>query len=122
MRTLTDDVHAALDAAGLTVGRSTGEGLTAPFVVVYPLIQSRDGSLSDAFSDVTKFYEARCVGVGEEQAEWLADEVEAALHVSALVLTELTRSGLSRDDDTAAPPLFTVYVRARFRTYAPEAV
>ena len=120
MRTLTDDVISVLETGGLSVGDATGSGLAVPFVVVYPLIQDRDGAISDPFSDLDKWFQTSCEGETREQSEWLADKVETLLAASALVVVELTRTGTIRDDTTGAPSRFKTFVRARIRAYAPS--
>lgn len=125
MRTLTDDVIAVLEDGGLTVGDGRGGELvdgtftsfTAPFVVVYPLTQTRDGSLADAFSDIAKWFELIGQAETREQAEWVADEAESLLHASNLVVVAFTRSSVGRDDTTAGPPLFAAWCRTHIRSH-----
>lgn len=126
MRTLTDQTIDALRDGGLAVGDGNdtdwpdggGSPLVPPFVVVYPLVQTRDGTLDVAFSDVDKWIQISCVATGRQQAEGTADQVEALLAASDLVLVELVRSGTVRDDTTGSSPLFTCAVRARLRAHA----
>lgn len=126
MRALTDQVIAVLKAGALTVGDGVGNtkvdgsgvALTPPFVVVYPLVQTRDGSLEDAWSDVDKWFQITGEGVRRDQAEWLGDRVEELLIASDLVVVELTRTEAARDDSTGADSRFKTHVRARIRAYA----
>ena len=117
MRTLTDTVIGVLEAE-LTVGDGTGEGLTTPYVVVYPGTQSRDGTLDDGWSDVAKTFLAICEGTSREQAEWMADKVESLLTGSALVVVAVNRADVNRDDTTGDPSRWKAPVRVRVRDYA----
>lgn len=113
MRVVTDDVKAVLEAGGLTVGDGTGDGLTVPYVVLYPLGDGFDapgfgGSLAKPWGQLDGAYQATCVGASREQAEWLADRVyELMVADTSLGWVQLEPSGpVRRDDTTAGPPLF----------------
>lgn len=119
MRTLTSDLVAVLEGGGLTVGKATGAGLTPPFVVVYPLVQQRDGSFENPWSDVRKFYEIIGEGTTLEQAEWLADRVQSLLAASDLVVVSLEIARVDRDDTTGSPSRFKAWTRAELLAHAP---
>lgn len=128
MRTLTDEMIDVLVDGGLRVGDGNdtdqvdggGIPLAVPYVVVYPLVQTRGGTLTEPFSDIDKWHQATCIAASREQVEWLADRTESLLDTSDLVLTELVRSEAHRDDATAGPPLFICAVRARLRAHSPQ--
>lgn len=118
MRSLTDAFIAVLEAGGLQVGDGSSDGLTVPYVVVYPFPQTRDGSIGDPFSDVAKWMGATGWGKSRYQAEWVADRVEQLLDESDLVITEMVRDEAVRDDTTAQPSLWMAPCRALLRAYA----
>jgi hypothetical protein len=117
VRTLTDEVLQILRGGGLTVGDATGEGLTPPYVVVYPLTQLRDGSHADPWEDVDKAFQVTCEAVSRQQAEWLADRCDLLLLGSPLVVRPIARPDVVRDDTTGDPSRFKAYPRYRIRTY-----
>ena len=119
MRTLTDAVLDALTADDSDVGDGTGEGLTPPFRVLYPLTQRRDGTVADGWSDVAKGFQVTCEGTSRQQAEWWADHTEDQISGSALVATLSPRPETVRDDTTAEPSRWKAYVRFQVRTYWP---
>ena len=121
MRTLTDDVLDVLRADGSEVGDGTGEGLEAPFRVLYPLPQTRDGSLHDPWSDVAKWFQVTCEGTSRQQAEWWADHTDAQLVASDLVVTIQQRPEVVRDDTTGDPARWKAYPRYQVRDYAAKA-
>lgn len=117
MRTLTDDVIDVLEAGGLIVGDSTGEDLTPPYVVVYPLTQSRDGTWGGPWEDVQKAFQVTCEGTSRSQAEWLADTCDSLMLASALVVVPEPRADIVRDDTTGDPSRWKAYPRYRIRTF-----
>lgn len=118
MRALTDDLIAVLEAGGMSVGDGKG-GLTPPFVVVYPLIEQRDGSFADAFSDVRKFYELVCEGEDRWQSEWTADRAKTLIAQSALVAADLMTVRTDRIDATGSPSRFQTWVRVELLAHSP---
>lgn len=122
MRSLTDDLIAVLEAGPLTVGDGKGPGTDPPFITVYPLVQTRDGSHADAYSDVAKWYELVCEGADRWQSEWLADRAEILVARSALVVREMTRSRTDRIDATAEPSRFQTWVRVELLAHSPTGV
>jgi hypothetical protein len=117
VRVLTDEVKSILTAGGLTVGDGTGEDMTPPYVVLYPLGQDRDGSYDAAWEDVEKRFQVTCEAVSRQQAEWLADRCDDLMLASPLVLTLEFRPGVIRDDTTGDPPRFKAYAIYKIRTY-----
>jgi hypothetical protein len=120
MRTLTDIVIDILADGGLTVGDGTGEGLTPPFVVVYPLPQSRGGTLAEPWEDVNKTFQVTCEAVSRQQAEWLADRAtELLLAADGLIghVRPDVRPEVRRDDTTGDPSRFKAWPRFRISTY-----
>ena len=118
MRTLTNAVLAVLTADDSDVGDGTGEGLTPPFRVLYPITQRRDGTLGDAWSDVAKSFQVTCEGTSRQQAEWWADYTDQQLLASDLVVTLLPRPEVVRDDTTGDPSRWKAYPRYQVRTFA----
>ena len=116
MRTLTDDV---LTVLGAEVGDGTGEGLEPPFRVLYPLPQSRGGTLDDGWSDVTKQFQVTCEAGSRGLAEWWADRTEDQLVGSDLVLSWIQRAETVRDDTTGDASRWKAYVRFQVRSYWP---
>lgn len=114
MRTITDAAIGVLESGGLTVGDGTGKGLTAPFVVTYPLGDIRDGSIGQPWERVRASLQFTCVGVSREQAEWLHDRVVTLMTAASQDLghVEVEPSGaVVRDDDTGTAALFYAYPR-----------
>jgi hypothetical protein len=120
VRTLTDHVLDILRTGGMTVGDGTGEGLTPPYVVVYPLTQVRTGTLEDPWEDVGKGFQVTCEAVSRQQAEWLADRVDALMLTSGWVVRLLPRPEVRRDDTTGGPSRFKAWPRYRIDTYSEE--
>lgn len=118
MRTLTDDIIGVLEAGGLTVADGIAEGLDPPYVVVYPLVQTRDGTWSDAWSDVGKTFQVTCEAVSRQQAEWLADRCDDLIAASDLVAVIAPRAEVVRDDTTGADSRFKAFPRYRIRTFS----
>lgn len=88
VRVHTDALIAALGGAGLTVGdgirnsRADGKGTTLPppCVVVYSMPSNlRQPTLDDWTAHQRLAYQLTGVGNDRQQAEWVADECEAAL-------------------------------------------
>lgn len=123
-------------AAVAGIGRPTGLALpptgaledlvagTGPgYYIVYPIPGgSRDGSVKDPWADVTLHYQITCVDRGPEGARWLSDQLEAALasvtvpNRYVMSVAPTSPSGVWRDDDTAAQPLFSSTPSFRIRT------
>lgn len=122
MRSLTDDLIAVLDAGGLTVGDGKGPGTDPPFVTVYPLIETRDGSFADGWSDVRKFYEMVCEGRDRWESEVTADKAKTLVARSALVVADITTSRTDRNDATAAPSRFQTWVRVELLAHSPTTI
>lgn len=120
MRALTDQVLDVLRADGrFAVGDAEGPDVEPPYVVCYPLVEERDGSFADPFSDVRKFYELICAGADRWQSEWVADQAKAALEASDLVLVDMTTVRTDRDDTTGSPAEFKTWVRIEVRSTIP---
>lgn len=122
-RSLTQSLIDTLTAGGLTVGDATGEGLTPPFVVVYPIAgETFDGTVGDTWSEVDKPFQPTCVGADRWQAEWLADRVRDLL-LEATGVTWRARplpgGGVARDDETGGPPQFLAYPRFVLNSWLP---
>ena len=114
MRSITADVIAVLEAGGLTVGDATGQGLTPPYVVAYPLGDLRDGSIGQPWERIRAGYQFTCVGGDRWQAEWLHDKcVELMIAASqSLGHVQVEPSGaIARDDDTGGPSIWMAYPR-----------
>lgn len=118
MRTVTDQAIAVLEDGGLTVGDGTGKGLAVPYVVVYPLGETRDGTLGAPWSEIRSGLQPTCVGVTREQAQWLEDRVIALLTAhDGDWWVEVEPSGpMARDDDTGGVSLFYAYPRFTLHT------
>lgn len=110
-RTLTDDIIAHLEAAGLTVGDGdrtddAGTQLALPCVVVHPAGGAPlDGTLANPREDAESAVQVDSVGSTRRQAEWAFDEARAAMF-SGLSVTGRTvqwvenglQQGVQRDD------------------------
>lgn len=118
MRSLTQQVLDVLAGGGLTIGDGEGPG-DPPYVVVYPLVEERDGSFEHPFSDVRKFFELVCGGGDRWQSEWVADRAKALLDASDLVLVDMTTVRTDRDDTTGSPAEFKTWVRIELRATIP---
>lgn len=121
-RTLTDDVIAALQAEGLTVGDATGEGLSEPYVVVFPIQGTLTGTMGNPYEDGRQAVQITSVGVSRRQAEWARDKARAVMLAgfpvtgTTLQLVHLDiDSGVRRDDDVE-PPVFIATERFRLFT------
>lgn len=125
-----DAVVAKLTAAGLVVGDGTAPteayGLRPdksfiPWVVVYPVPGTFDGTLEDPWDDADLVYQVTCVGDTRASAVGVEDKVNAALlPPGALTVTgrvvqqvRLDIGGGVRRDDTAKPPVFISTPRFR---------
>lgn len=113
-RPVTAALLQALDDADLTAAEGTGEGLTAPYSVLYPSSPDLDGPIGDKYADAEHTVMVHHIGTGPEQAEWLADQVAAALLPGVAVpgrdLLYVTREDsqpVQRDEDVK-PPLYYV--------------
>lgn len=115
LRVHTDALIAALSAASLSVGDAVrndqaddkGSTLPPPCVVVYSMPSNlRQPKLDDWTAHHRLAYQLTCVGSSRVQAEWVADEAEAAVNggfaVSGRSLDAIwpQRGPLRRDDDT----------------------
>lgn len=122
LRLHTNAVIEALEAEGLTVGDADAEGLTAPYVVVYPIPGGRfSGTLAEPKEDAELVYQVSAVGISREQSQWHADK--AAELIDGLTITDRLvcrvhpdgGPGTFREDDVD-PPLFTTPIRFRITT------
>ena len=113
MRTVTDDAITVLETGGLTVGDATGKGLTAPYVVAFPIGDIRDGTIGQPWVDLRASIQFTCVGVSREQAEWLQDRVVTLMTAASATFghVEVLPSGAIARDDDISPPLFYAYPR-----------
>jgi hypothetical protein len=120
-----DAVHAALEAAGLTVylgGTPAASGWSPPdkFAVLYPDpgMAVRE-SLADERTDFDSTMQVTCVGGDPERALWVAGRVRMAM-AQPLSVTgrrcwppeDLGGPPLARDDDVT-PPLWFVPIQYR---------
>jgi hypothetical protein len=115
VRTHTDAVVVALEAAGLSVGDGSGDGLSVPYCVVYNISGGRmSGNLDDPFEDADLVYQVTCVGQTREQAEWVADKATVTLvnglsvtGRSIVLVTPEGGPGTRPDRDVTPPVYFT---------------
>jgi hypothetical protein len=117
VRTATDAIIDVLETGGLTVGDGSGDGLTVPFVVVWPQTATHSGTWGGAWEEIDKNVQVTCVGRSRQQAEWLADRCDVLLFASDLVLRPIMRTGVHRDDTTGGPANFEEFVRYSVRAY-----
>lgn len=112
-----------LEDAGLVVGQGSGDGLTPPYVVAYALPSGQaDGSLADPYCVEPVVQQVSSWGETVEQALDLADTARSALFAgidppdgwTVMHVAEDVGAGVTRDDDTAGPPLFQAVNRYRF--------
>lgn len=121
----TDALLAALAATGRPVGDATGEGLTAPYIVLYPLSGMRGGPIADPDADAELVYQMTCVGLDRLGTQWLADEVAEVVQAGfpipgrVLLRAELDSDGGVRRDDDVSPPVF--FATPRWRLYTTPA-
>ena len=121
----TDAVVAALEGAGLVVGRGvrntepdgSGDPLDPPCAVVHPLIGGRRyGVLDDWTRHADLDYQVTCVGATQEACEIVRDQVEEVMLAGITVagrLIDVVRitfgsDGTRRDDDIGAPDLYFI--------------
>lgn len=95
----------------------------AGYYIVYPIAGgNRDGSVADPYADIELHYQITCVDRGPEGARWLSDQIEVRITTvsvparSVVWVTPTSPSGVWRDDDTAAKPLFFSTPSYRIRT------
>lgn len=130
------DHDEAVREAVETVGRPTGlaeapagaldavvDGTGPGYYVIYPIPGgSRDGSVADPYADIELVYQITCVDRGPEGARWLSDRLEAALAAltvpnrAVMWVTPTPPSGVFKDEDTAAKPLWSTAPTFRIRT------
>lgn len=125
-----DAVVARLTAVGLVVGDGTAPttayGLRSddtfiPWVVVYPVPGTFDGTLEASWDDADLVYQATCVGDTRAACMGVEDMVNAALLPAgsltvsgrAIQQVRLDLGGGVRRDDTAKPPVFISTPRYR---------
>lgn len=112
-RALTDDIIAALEAGGLTVGDADGQELDPPYGVVFPIGGLLDGSLANPDEDGESVVQVSAVGVSRRQAEWVRDEARAVMLAEPAVTGRNVQRvsvdndvGVRRDDDVEPPQFF----------------
>lgn len=126
----------AVRDAVATIGRDTGlakapagaldallAGTGNGYYIVYPIAGgNRDGGAADPYADIELHYQITCVDRGPEGARWLADQIEDVLasvsipNRSVMWVNPTSPSGVWRDDDTAAQPLFFSTPSYRIKT------
>lgn len=134
--TVTEAVHAALEAADVLVGDAEapdgggwqgepGASAFVPYVVVWPLWSDTDGANDDIHADLTARYGLTAVGISRSQAEQLCDRARAASRTVVVAghrvwpVTFETQGDVRRDDTHAnQPPLFYVPDRIAVRVTA----
>ena len=131
MRLLTNAVLTAARTTGRTIGDGQAPASSSrPFGVVYALyVAERDGPMSDDTADGWWQYQVTAVGDTREQAEGLADELEAAilgatLTASGYVVGPVKRADrfpLERDDDVQPPLFYQTITFSIFVTPGPTA-
>lgn len=130
----TDAVQAALQGAGVLVGRGQeppgggwqGEpGMTAfkPYAVLYPSSGIPDGELADPNEYLDYAAQVTCVAASQEGAEAVADRVKTALVGKRLAVpgrqsypVYLTLARPAERDDHVTPPVHYAVVQVGFRT------
>lgn len=130
----TDAVVAALEAAGLLVGRGkkppgsgwqgeAGESEHVPYVVLFPWPGSTDGNLADPHEYLDYTFQTTCTAATQEGAEAVIDIVKATL--IGVRLAVVGRSSYPvyplldlpvRRDDQIAPPVHYSVAQFRVRT------
>ena len=118
-RLFYDAILARLTAQSVTNGLGSGNGLTAPYAVVFPLDEDGDptevGTLADAHDSTWFAFRVFSVGTTGEQSLWLQKKVRSALlgwepTVAGISLGVVERDGgfgLRRDDDVQ-PAIFDI--------------
>lgn len=114
----TDAVVAALEIAGLLVGRGQkpddagwqgpeGDSTHIPYAVVYPSPGSTDGNVAEPYEYLNYLVQINCVGATQDAAEAVADICKATLVGRRLAVEgrssypgvlELDRRPATRDD------------------------
>lgn len=124
----TNAVVAALEGAGLVVGRGvrtaspdgSGAELPPPCVVVHPIPGGRRfGDLDDHVKHADLVYQLTCVGETQAQAEWVRDKTEvlytgitvADRHID--IVRDDFGSSDARLDGTVEPAVFVAMPRYR---------
>lgn len=125
-REFTDAVLTALADAGLVVGDAVKPAGPPPYVIVWPQTSGiTSGPPADTHADEDMVIQVTAVGTTREQAQWAADVTKANLLAGELTIPGRTLAGppqldvapgVSRDDDTAGPPLFYAPLMFRFAT------
>jgi hypothetical protein len=130
----TDGVEAALEAAGLLVGRGrqpAGSGWQGQegasdflaYVVLYPSPGATDGNVADPHEYLDYSFQTTCVAASQEGAEAVADLVKTALVGQTVTVTGracypvyAVADPPVRRDDTVTPPLHISTPVFRFRS------
>lgn len=125
----TSAVVAALEGAGLVVGRGirntepdgSGDTIPPPCAIVHPLPGGdRYGTLDDWAKHADMMYQVTCVGATQSQAEWVRDQTEVLLdgivvdgrHID-IVKVEDGADAVDRDDSIHGDTMFTAMPRYR---------
>lgn len=113
----TAAVVATLDAAGITAGNGSGAGLSGKYAVVYTDLGTLDGPIGDRFADLAQTIFVHSIGVGPDQAQWVADKSRTALLAGVdvpgrapLYLVHTSSQPVQRDDDVKPPVFYAVDV------------
>lgn len=125
LRTHTDAILAKLVATTVLVGDGIkpqaggwvdepGESLFRPYMILYPLTATFDGTMYNPSDDADLEYQVTCVAETREQAEWVADQAIAALVEQTVTITgrstlqriQLIDAGGARRDDSVSPSVF----------------
>lgn len=129
----TDAVVAALEAAGLAVGRGVeppgagwqgepGDSDFVPYAVLYPTPGMPDGDLADPNEYIDYSCQATCVAATQEGAEAVADIVKTLVGQRLTVVGRqsypvyLILDRPAYRDDTTRPVVHLAIVQLRFRT------
>lgn len=114
-RAHTAAVVAALDAAGISTGNGIGANLSGKYAVVYSDLGALDGPLGDRFADLEQTIFVHSVGVGPDQAQWVADKSRTTLLAGVdvpgrarLNLVHTSSQPVQRDDDVKPPVFYAV--------------
>lgn len=130
----TDAVVAALEAAGVLVGRGEepsgagwqgepGASQFTPYVVLYPTPGMGDGDLADPNTYLDYACQATCVAATQEGAEAAADIAKTIVGQRLAVAgrslaypVELLLARPAQRDDTVTPPVHYAVLQLGFRT------
>lgn len=130
----TDAVAAALENAGLAVGRGrkpVGAGWQGqeddsdhiPYAVVYPTPGTTDGNIAEPYEYLVYTVQVTCVAARQEGAESVADTAKTALVGQRLNVTgrssypgELLVDRPATRDDTVIPSEHYAVLQVRWRT------